>query len=157
MNTPTTTDFDKEYRHLIEHETKLVDGRMTWFILFQTILFAGFYESYDKTHWLGYIICVIGIVLSIIIRHSFWKNEKAISFILDRWNKQLDELGVSHYKFPPIYAGFTDYVHIKRTDRIWARFTPILLHHVAIPWLFFLAWIGVLTIMICIKCGVFVE
>lgn len=157
MDTPTTTEFDKEYRRLIEHETKLVDGRMTWFILFQTILFAGFYESYNTIHWLGYIICIIGCLLSIIIRHSFWKNEKAISFIMYRWNKQLNELGVSHYKFPPIYAGFTEFVHYKKIDRAWAKCSPWLLHHVAIPWLFFIAWIAVLIIMICIKSGILVE
>lgn len=147
MNKPTTTDFDKEYRHLIEHETKLVDGRMKWFILFQSFLFAGFYNVYDKDIRLCFTICVIGCAISIIIRHSFWKNEKAIAFILMNWNVQLVELGYSYDEFPPIYAGFTDSVHEKRIDKAWAKLSPFLSHHIAIPWLFFGSWVLIFIIL----------
>lgn len=143
---PTTNDFDKEYRRLIEHETKLVDGRMTWFILFQTLLFIGLKELYDKPFPILVILGLIGIGISVIIRHSFWKNEKAIAFILDRWNKHLDEMGLSHEFFPPIYAGYTTSVHIDKIDRLWNKCTPVLLHHIAIPWLFVFAWIAIILI-----------
>lgn len=140
--TPTTCDFDKEYRRLIEHETKLVDGRMTWFILFQTLLFVGLKELYDKPFPILVVISLIGIGISIIIRHSFWKNEKAIAFILDQWNKHLNELGCAHEFFPPIYAGYTINVHKGKIDAIW----KFLLHHIAIPWLFVCACIAILLI-----------
>jgi len=156
MNTPRTSEFDKEYRRLIEHETKLVDGRMKWFILFQSLLFAGFYNAYDKSLWLGCLFCLIGCAISIIIRHSFWKNEMAIAFILKNWNRHLDELGCSCDDFPPIFAGFTDSVHSKRKDKVWAKASPFLLHHVAIPWLFFGTWIIILIVTICIKPELFV-
>lgn len=149
--TPTTNDFDKEYRRLMEHETKLVDGRMTWFILLQTLLFVGFKELYDKSLSLSVVICIVGIFISVIIRHSFWKNEKAIAFILANWNKHLDALGTSHEYFPPIYAGYTDSVHKSPRDKVWSKFTPYLLHHVAIPWLFFVAWIVILILRIWLK------
>lgn len=154
---PTTNDFDKEYRRLIEHETKLVDGRMKWFILFQSLLFAGFYNVFEKSFAISIVICLIGCIISIIIRHSFWKNEMAIAFIMKNWNRQLDELGYNYEDFPPIFAGYTDSVHLKRKDKMWSTFSPILLHHIAIPWLFFIAWIVILIIVICIKCGIYVE
>lgn len=146
MEYPTTTEFDQEYRRLIEHETKLVDGRMKWFILFQSLLFAGFYNVYEKSFAISIIICCIGCGISIIIRHSFWKNEKAIAFIMENWNRHLRQLDSTHESYPPIFSGYTDSVHVTKTDKVWSKLSPVLLHHISIPYLFLIGWIVILTV-----------
>jgi len=141
------SDFDKEIRHLIELETQLVNGRMNWLILSQALLFAGYcsiYEAHESSVIL-IIISILGILLSLVVRHSFWMNEKAIAFILSKWNQFIVSNNLDYDEFPPVWAGGDIKSVIKtRRDRVWHFFSPVLLHHIAVPYLFILTWSAIL-------------
>lgn len=140
------SDFDKEIRHLIEVETQLVNGRMNWLILSQALLFAGYCAIYEHNTGSSIltIISILGILLSIVVRHSFWMNEKAIAFILHKWNEYISKNNFDYKDFPPVWAGEVGSVILSRRDKIWRFFSPVLLHHIAIPYLFALAWSSIL-------------
>ncbi len=145
--------YDKEIRHLIECETNLVNGRMNWLILSQTLLFTGYSTIYRQhpNSVILIIISTLGILLSIVVRHSFWINEKAIAFILTKWNKYIKDNNLEYDDFPPVWAGgdLKGVVRTKR-DRVWSLFSPFLKHHIAIPYLFMLAWSAILIFnLIC--------
>lgn len=137
-------DFDKEIRHLINEETNLVNCRMTWLILLQGLLFAGFCSIFDKDIFIAAFIAVIGIVVSIIIRHSFWENEKAIAFILSKWDNFIKENNLDYNDYPPVWAGCFDDILDNKKDKLWNTCTPYLIHHLAIPKLFTIAWLFIL-------------
>ncbi len=141
------SDFDKEIRHLIELETQLVNGRMNWLILSQALLFAGYcsiYEAHESSVIL-IIISILGILLSLVVRHSFWMNEKAIAFILSKWDQFIISNNLDYNEFPPVWAGGDIKSVIKtRRDSVWYFFSPVLLHHIAVPYLFILTWSAIL-------------
>jgi len=140
------SDFDKEIRHLIEIETQLVNGRMNWLILSQALLFAGYCSIYEVqvSSPILIIISVLGILLSVVVRHSFWMNEKAIAFILSKWNEYITSNNLDYDDYPPVWAGDVTSVIESKRDRVWRFFSPILLHHIAIPYLFIIAWGAIL-------------
>ena len=142
-------DFDKEIRHLIEFETQLVDVRMKWLILAQSLLFAGFCTICDKDDMcaVSIVIAIVGVLLAIIIRHSFWLNEKAIAFILSKWNKYREVNNIDCDDVPPVWAG-GDLQSVLQTksDKRWAKSSPLLRHYQSMPYLFAIAWIAIIII-----------
>ncbi|NLI35361.1 MAG: hypothetical protein GX416_02425 [Bacteroidales bacterium] len=136
-------NFDREIRKLLDNETKLVNDRMMWFILLQGLLLAGFCSIFSKDIVVSIVISVIGIFISIIIRHSFWESEKAIAFILSKWNKFIKDNNFNYDDYPPVWCGYFDTI-LKKNDMIWKSLIPFLIHYKAIPRLFAISWIVIL-------------
>ena len=106
MNSP---DFDKTIRQLIEKETEIVNQRTNWCMALQTVLLTAFWyvSESDEPHKDPYLLVIIsvGIIYSLSTIYSIWSNERAIAFILSKWNDYIHIRNEEYDDFPPGWAG----------------------------------------------------
>ena len=153
-------ELERIVRQMIDRETDIVDRRIHWAFLMQSVLFAAYWYVLnstidDKNLYIALIIS-IGMCFSVSTIYSVWTSERAIAFILSIWNKSLKELGLSCESFPPVWAGgesinntegVNNCVKIFLYKNIFYRMEIMSMHKV-IPRLFFIVWLCI-TILFC--------
>jgi hypothetical protein len=140
----TYKGFDCVIREMIQQETATVNNRMNWLILLQGLLFAG-YSNLSKNGYSSFIFAAMGIIVSFCMLKSFLSNEKAIRFILSKWDHFLEVNQTHHTKFPPVWAG---------AELLGNRFDKILVPHRFIPTIFMIAWLSIIINNVLINLGV---
>ena len=102
-------DFDKTIRQLIEKETEIVNQRTNWSLALQSVLLTAFwYVSKSEQPYKDAYLCVIisvGIIYSLSTIYSIWTNERAIAFILSKWDEYIKCQNESTENYPPVWAG----------------------------------------------------
>lgn len=120
-----------EIRDLVKHENDLINHRLTWMVMFETFLFAGYAlvmttlldnenskvtSSYNTVCLLGSVIPIIGLVVTLAIGNALYHSNAAIFFLSKKYRTFISELknlpngndpnanGI-HY---PIVFGFID-------------------------------------------------
>ena len=83
-------DYDKVIRKLIEKETDIVDTRIRWSFLMHSVLLTAYWKvvesaNEDKTIYIS-ILTIVGVCFSISSLYTVWSSERAIAFILSKWN-----------------------------------------------------------------------
>lgn len=104
-------DYDKVIRKLIEKETDIVDTRIRWSFLMHSVLLTAYWKvvesaNEDKKIYI-FILTIVGICFSISSLYTVWSSERAIAFILSKWNDFILNKGYSYDDFPPVWAGST--------------------------------------------------
>ena len=149
-------DYDKTIRDLISQETKVVNTRMNWGYLIHSLLFTAFWKVATDTSvptslpkYLQLFIIIVGVIFSLSAIYSFWVNERAIAFILSRWDDYLDKNNLKHEDFPPVWAGSA--ISINNTfgikgkwkkwlyQKVYFKLGFLILYRI-IPLLFLLIW-----------------
>ncbi|AEY65311.1 hypothetical protein [Clostridium sp. BNL1100] len=139
------TNYHNVIREMIKEETSIVNNRMNWLILLEGLLFAG-YSSLSTRGFSLYIIGILGFVVSLCMRYSILSSEKAIAFIMDNWNRYLKKNNMKYMDFPPVWAGAN-----LQTNRLQAIMTA----HRFIPFVFMLAWVGLIINTLLLNLGIF--
>lgn len=124
---------------------------MNWMILLHGLLFAGYYNIFSDDKIVASIIPIIGIFVSIIMCYSFWSAERAIGFILTKWNKYIENNNYKYDDFPPVWAGaFSTCPEFakKKANRIISTYFSFLDAHKSLPILFTTVWI--VNLIFCI-------
>lgn len=150
-------DFDNVIRESISKEDQLLNRRMKWNILFQTILFATYEHmppSVDIPYW--WIFPVMGIMLSLNYRYSVWVSSRAIGFLLFRWDEHTDRNHICRDLFPPVWSGspstlFKIYPEDEKEPEWIQCFYKRILFHMGwfmlykfSPWVFIFGWLTIL-------------
>jgi hypothetical protein len=117
-------------RQMICHENDLINHRMTWFLTFHGLLFAALGFAWEKRDAapLIYILCGLGIVVSLSSITVFSAADRAIHELRDFW----DTTRLADYKGPDVVG----YRH--KTD--WPK--PFLVWRF-LPWVLTAAWLAV--------------
>lgn len=141
----TKENYDKVIRELIKSETDYVNSRMNWLILLQGLLFTGFYHIFQYCLPLACAISILGILISLIMKRSFWSNEKAIAFILKKWDKFISDNGFEYDDFPPVWAGAYNEIISSKKDKFLEKELHFFTAHKAMPNIFIFIWLFNLT------------
>ncbi|HEX2924759.1 MAG TPA: hypothetical protein VHP38_00625 [Ruminiclostridium sp.] len=136
--------YDSVIRDMIKEETSIANSRMNWLILLEGLLFTG-YSSLSSKGFSSYIIGILGFFISLCMRYSFLSNEKAIAFIMDRWNTYLKNNNLKYTDFPPVWAG----ANLQNT-----RIQTIMSAHRFIPVVFMLAWVVLVINTLLLNTGI---
>jgi hypothetical protein len=125
-------------RSMLDHESDVINHRITWMGTFQGLLFAGLAFFWDKagTRWLMLVFCALGIAISSIMSVALFKASLATRDLLKWWS----EKGPKDYDGPPI---------IGQTFDSRAQFFILFPAWNFIPFCFILAWSSVLYIKFC--------
>lgn len=107
--------YDRVIRKLIEKETDIVDTRIRWSFLMHGILFTAYWNVVNSNianqYWYIGVLIFIGISFSTSSVYSVWSSERAIAFILSKWNKYISDRGLPNDTFPPVWAGSKEAVN----------------------------------------------
>lgn len=108
-------DYDKVIRKLIEKETDIVDTRIRWNFLMHSVLLTAYWKvvesaNEDKIIYIS-ILTIVGVCFSISSLYTVWSSERAIAFILSKWNNYILNKGYSYDDFPPVWAGSTETIN----------------------------------------------
>lgn len=148
------SDYDKVIRKLIEKETDIVDTRIRWSFIMHGVLFTAYWNvlgsNLENQCWYIGIIIVIGVCFAMSSVYSVWSSERAIAFILSKWDKYLLDNRLSSGDFPPVWVGSKD--AINNVEETSSKFKKWLYKNVCfrmgfmsmyniIPRIFLLAWI----------------
>lgn len=158
-------DYDKVIRKLIEKETDIVDTKIRWSFLMHSVLFTAYWEvtksiNEDKA-WYIWGLIFIGICFSISSIYTVWSSERAIAFILSKWDKYILDRGFSYDDFPPVWAGCTEainnYIGVEKQttkkiyEKIYFHMGGMSMYNM-IPKLFLLVWLVVLFVNLLSLC-----
>lgn len=108
-------DYDKVIRKLIEKETDIVDTRIRWSFLMHSVLLTAYWKvaesaNEDKIIYMS-ILTIVGVCFSISSLYTVWSSERAIAFILSKWNDFILNKGYTYDDFPPVWAGSTETIN----------------------------------------------
>lgn len=108
-------NYDKVIRQLIEKETDIVNNKINWGFVMHGILLSAYWyvinSEVDNLPLYQFLVILVGIIFSTSSIYSLWTNERAIAFILSKWNAYLAQNDLSHENFPPVWAGSQDAVN----------------------------------------------
>lgn len=141
MSTNKYKDFDKEIRMLIIRESDIVNNRMNYLIVLNGLLFAGFYKIYKEDLCMAGFVSIIGIAIAIVIKRSFWSNEKAIAFILEKWNSYIRENNLNVDNFPPVWCACYNEILKDNKDIFIYKKLKSFETHKALPNIFIFIWL----------------
>ncbi|WP_321418952.1 hypothetical protein [uncultured Desulfobacter sp.] len=121
-------------REMLREETALVNNTMNWLLLLQGLLFAAL-GTLQSQKFTAAIVSSLGLCACLSIHISFRFNERAIHFILSKWDSYLLRTELHHDQLPPVWAGAM--LETTRYDRLLTprRFLPAA---------FAIGWIAVL-------------
>jgi len=134
MNTKSNEEFNwKErliaLRKMIEHEDNIINHRMSWFGVFQGLLFTAFAATYKSEFKniceFRLLLPYFGIAVSLSFFISFWCSSKALKNLKGIWRGKETEI-------PPVGLDLDDYG------------MPLKLLRIFLPW-HFLPWIIIIT------------
>ena len=163
-------DFEMVSRQMIDRETEIVNQRIRWAFLMQSALLAAYWNVINSSVvnrdvYIGLII-FSGIFFSGSTVYSVWTSERAIAFILKKWNECLNTNKQSSDSFPPVWAGGSA---VNNTHGVEGCFRQCLYKHFfyhlgymsmykVIPHLFFIIWFCI-TILFCshVRINIFFD
>lgn len=135
-------------RNMIMHENELENKRINWLIIFNGILISGFIHMKGNL-LLGNLIAVVGIAISVSFWWSLLQGNRAVNFLIKKWEEKLCYHNRNTEEFPPV-AGIPYYIETdskykgqKRMDELGRVIGPSRL----ISPIFILTW------MILILCN----
>lgn len=96
------TDFADRIRQMIQHETELVNQRMTWFLTSQGIFFAALGVVWGEDLRLTLAIVVVGLVASVSTQVSVQAAIRAVQGLEQCWIDKARELEVDLDSVPPV-------------------------------------------------------
>jgi hypothetical protein len=99
--------YSNTIRQLIIQENDLENKRINWLIIFNGILLSGFIQLKDDLLF-DIILAFIGIIISLSFWWSFFQGNRAIDFLITKWNEKLLYHNKNFDEFPPI-AGIPCY------------------------------------------------
>ena len=100
MDSPT--DFADRLRGMIQHETELVNHRMTWFLASQTLLFAAIGVVWEKNLLIQLTLALVGIVIGVSFHVSIQAAIRAVQRLEQCWLEKCNAWGIDPQAEPPI-------------------------------------------------------
>jgi len=100
MDSPT--EFADRLREMIQHETELVNHRMTWFLTTQTLLFAAIGVVWEKDLLIQLTLVLVGSVVGISFHFSIQAAIRAVQRLEQCWLAKCEELKIDPQSEPPI-------------------------------------------------------
>ena len=88
-------------RNLIIQENELENKRINWLIIFNGILLSGFIQLRSEK-LLSIMIAFIGVIISLSFWWSFFQGNRAVDFLINKWNDKLLYHNRNFDEFPPI-------------------------------------------------------
>jgi hypothetical protein len=98
----TETNFADRVRQMVQHETELVNHRMTWFLTSEGVFFAALGVTWDKDLRLTLAIVVVGLVAAISTQVSVQAAIRAVQGLEQCWLDRAKELQVDLASVPPV-------------------------------------------------------
>lgn len=155
-------DYDKVIRNLIEKETDIVDTRIRWSFLMHSVLLTAYWKvaesaNENKIIYIS-ILTIVGVCFSISSLYTVWSSERAIAFILSKWNNYIHNNGYSYDDFPPVWAGSTETINNcidVKSERKKKRYKNIYFHtggmsmYKVIPRSFLFVWFAIFINCLC--------
>lgn len=155
-------DYDKVIRNLIEKETDIVDTRIRWSFLMHSVLLTAYWKvaesaNENKIIYIS-ILTIVGVCFSISSLYTVWSSERAIAFILSKWNNYIHNNGYSYDDFPPVWAGSIETINNcidVKSERKKKRYKNIYFHmggmsmYKVIPRSFLFVWFAIFINCLC--------
>ena len=153
-------DFEMVSRQMIDRETEIVNQRIRWAFFMQSALLAAYWNVINSSvvNRDVYISLIIftGVFFSVSTVYSVWTSERAIAFILKKWDECLNTNKQLSDSFPLVWAGGSA---VNNTHGVESHFKKYLYKHLfyhigcmsmykVIPCLFFIIWFCI-TILFC--------
>jgi hypothetical protein len=108
-------------RSMLDHESDVINHRITWMATFQGLLFAALGFSWAGARQLVPVFCVLGTLMSCITLVGLFKASLATRILLDWWC----ENGSKDYDGPPVIGqAFAQKSPIRYLFPIWS-FIPL--------------------------------
>ena len=120
----------------MRHEAEVMNQRLTWLGTFHGFLFAALAFAWSKpdTKAIVYILCALAISISISIGIATLRANKSVNKLCERWDNQKPDIDIR-----------LDVEGVRgKSGYLWW-----LMPGYAVPWMFCLAWLGVLIVSIC--------
>ena len=121
----------KTVREMIKHEGDLVNHRLSWMVTLQGLLFAALGFAWEDGRELIYILCFLGIAISLSTLSSLNLGQKAVHTLRDEWDKHK----------PNDYHG-PDVIGVRTSSKYLRYLRPWYF----VPVLFVFGWIAVVII-----------
>lgn len=153
-------EYERVVRQMIDRETDIVNRRIHWAFLMQSALFAAYWYVINSTvadkNLYIVLILISGVCFSLSTIYSVWTSERAIAYILSKWNNVLNKYGQSFDSFPPVWAGGSALNNIHGVEGCFRQcLYKHFFYHIGymsmykvIPHLFFIIWFCI-TILCC--------
>jgi hypothetical protein len=96
--TQWTPDDAKTIREMINHETQLINHRLSWLATLQGFLFAALSVAWQNGQAvIPVFLVIVGVVSSVSVLMALIFADLAIQGLLNEWNKRSEQ-----YKGPPV-------------------------------------------------------
>lgn len=128
------TDFADRVRQMVQHETELVNHRMTWFLTSQGIFFAGLAVVWGKDLRFTLTIVVVGLVASVSTQVSVQAAIRAVQGLEQCWIDKAQELQVDLSSVPPVNGLYRTQIRLHE---------KLLFPWRLLPWFLAVTWLAV--------------
>ena len=93
-------------RTMIKNENEITNHRLTWMLIFQSILFAAS-ASFWEIHLLLFIVIgLLGLFTSISFSYALWLSQNARNHFRNLWNLKIKDNKEITDKIPPVVGDF---------------------------------------------------
>jgi len=100
MDSPT--EFADRLRGMIQHETELVNHRMTWFLTAQAVLFAALGVVWEKDLLIQLTLALVGLVVGVSFHVGIRAAIRAVQHLEQCWLEKCRSLQIDPRDEPPI-------------------------------------------------------